>query len=267
MWKAETDKSALRHVRRLSTWRCMRCSRPFSVQSKGNIVVSVGESRFCCTAYRISLTFQNIPSDSDESEGDQPRRKRVTHSKDPASVVPPTLVDVIDLTEEVPDSQTGKPSTPDNSAPIRQSEWVGSQAYSASSYFTHNVVSQEPRRVTVVDDDSDNSTPREITPPLAQIPQAHSLPPTPPQWSVETRLLPQILKEETGELVISTPVATKKRPLHSKPQANRFKPNSRKGKKRVANFVNLHLPFGYEPLPVVDLGTLDDALRKLGVNV
>jgi len=49
MWKAETDKNALPHVRRLSTWRCMRCSLPFSVQSKGNIFVSVIESHFLYT--------------------------------------------------------------------------------------------------------------------------------------------------------------------------------------------------------------------------
>ena len=65
----------------------------------------------------------------------------------------------------------------------------------------------------------------------------------------------------------SIPIVVKNRPLHSKPQAKRFKSNSRKGKKRIAGFVNLHLPFGYEPLPKVDLGTLDDALRRLGVDV
>jgi len=64
-----------------------------------------------------------------------------------------------------------------------------------------------------------------------------------------------------------TSIVAKKRPLHSKPQAKHFKSNSRKGKKRIASFVNLHLPFGYEPLPKVDLGTLEEALRKLGVNV
>ena len=69
------------------------------------------------------------------------------------------------------------------------------------------------------------------------------------------------------EPVIPTPVVAKKRPLHSKPQAKHFKPNSRRGKSRIAGFVNLHLPFGYEPVPEVDLGTLDDALRKLGVDV
>jgi hypothetical protein len=75
------------------------------------------------------------------------------------------------------------------------------------------------------------------------------------------------LREEKGKLATPAPVVVKKRPLHSKPQAKRFKPNSRKGKRRIANFVNLHLPFGYEPLPKVDFGTLDDALRKLGVDV
>jgi len=40
MWEAETDKTVPLHIRRLSTWRCMRCSLPFSVQSKCNMVVS-----------------------------------------------------------------------------------------------------------------------------------------------------------------------------------------------------------------------------------
>ena len=88
-----------------------------------------------------------------------------------------------------------------------------------------------------------------------------------PLPQVETRLLPQILKTEMEETVISASVLARKRLLHSKPQAKHFNPNSRKGKKRIANFVNLHLPFGYEPLPKVNLGTLDDALKKLGVDV
>ena len=79
--------------------------------------------------------------------------------------------------------------------------------------------------------------------------------------------MPQILREEMKGPLTSTPIAAKKRPLHSKPQAKRFKSNSGKGKRRIASFVNLHLPFGYEPLPKVDLGTLDDALKKLGVDV
>ena len=70
-----------------------------------------------------------------------------------------------------------------------------------------------------------------------------------------------------GRLPTFTPTVAKKRPLHSKPQAKRFRSNSRKGMRRIAGFVNLHLPFGYEPPPKVDLGTLDDALRKLGVDV
>lgn len=123
MWKAETDKSALPHIRRLSTWRCMRCSLPFSVQSKGNIVVSATESH--SYTYRTPCpTSQDITSDSGESEDDQPRRKRVAHSKDPTPAAPLARLDVIDLTEEDPDSRAGKFSTPDNSAPIRRGEWV-----------------------------------------------------------------------------------------------------------------------------------------------
>lgn len=44
MRKAEMDKSVPPQVCRLSTWRCMRCSLPFSVQSKGIIFVSARES-------------------------------------------------------------------------------------------------------------------------------------------------------------------------------------------------------------------------------
>ena len=127
------------------------------------------------------------------------------------------------------------------------------------------MASPEPRRVIIIDD-GDDSTPREISPPLVVHPQIHPLSPMPPP-PVETRLLPQILKEEMGEPVSSVPITVEKRHLHSKPQAKCFKPNTRKGKKRIANFVNLHLPFGYEPLPKVNLGTLDDALTKLGVDV
>ncbi|KAF9644541.1 hypothetical protein BDM02DRAFT_934512 [Thelephora ganbajun] len=177
MWKAETDKSTLPHIRRLSTWRCMRCSLPFAVQSKGNIV--------------------DISSDSDEFEEDQPRRKRVARSKDPTLAAPPAPVDVIDLTEEVRDSQTREASIPDNSGPIRR----------------------KPRRIIIVDDD-DDSTPRESGYSLVVNPQIHS--------PVETRLLPQILREEMEEPVTSAPIAAKKRPLHSKPQARRFRPSSRK---------------------------------------
>jgi hypothetical protein len=132
------------------------------------------------------------------------------------------------------------------------------------SYLTCDIIPPEPRRIIIVKGDED-STPRGSSFPHGVDPRVRS-PPLPPP-SVETRLLPQILKEEIEEPVISTPVVVRKRPLHSKPQAKRFKPNSRKGKNRIANFVNLHLPFGYEPLPKFNLGTLDDALRKLGVDV
>lgn len=113
----------------------------------------------------------------------------------------------------------------------------------------------------IVEDDGD-STPRENSQPTGVDPHVRS-----PQPPAETRLLPQMLKMEMEETVMPTPVVTRKRLLHSKPQAKRFRPNSRKGKNRIANFVNLHLPFGYEPLPKVDLGTLDDALKKIGIDV
>jgi len=188
----------------------------------------------------------------------------VAHSKDPASAAPPILIDVIDLTEEASDPERGESSPPDNSAPIRQGERIGLWTYAVASYLTHDIISPEPRRIIIAECDED-STPRGSSSPLAIDSYIRSTPPPPPP--VETRLLPQILKEEMEDLVISTPVVTRRRPLHSKLQAKRFKPISRKGKNRIANFVNLHLPFGYEPLPKVDLGTLDDALRKLGVDV
>ena len=177
-------------------------------------------------------------------------------------MAPPVLVDVIDLTEEASDPERGESSTPDNSAPIRQGERIALWTYAVASYLTRDTISPGPRRIIIAEGDED-STPRGSGSPLAI--DLHIL--SPPPLPVETRLLLQILKGEMEDPVIFTPVVTRKRPLHSKPQAKRFKPNSRKGKNRIANFVNLHLPFGYEPLPKVDLGTLGDALKKLGVDV
>lgn len=136
----------------------------------------------------------------------------------------------------------------------------------APFHLNRNAVPPEPRRI-IVDDAEGDSTPGGGSPPLVDDSRIHSPPPIPLQQRVETRLLPQILREEMKGPPTSTPIVTKKRPLHSKPRAKHFKSNSRKGKKRIAGFVNLHLPFGYEPLPNVDLGTLDDALRKLGIDV
>ena len=179
-------------------------------------------------------------------------------------MVPPVPIDVIDLTDEVLDLESGECSTPDSSAPIRQGKRIGLWTCTVS-YLTCDIISPEPRRIIIADDDDRDSTPRRSSSPPVVDPHIRShVPPPPP---VETRLLPQILKEKMEELVISTPVVARKRPLHSKSQAKRFKPNSRKGKNRIANFVNFHLPFGYEPLPKVDLGTLDDALKKLGVDI
>jgi len=170
-------------------------------------------------------------------------------------------VEIIDLVEEAPDSQIMEYTTPDSSAPIRRGERVGSRAYSTSLYLTCSPTLPEPRRIIIVEDG--DSTPRENGPPPAVNPQIHPLLPVSP---METRLLPQILREGMKEPETPVTTTTRKRPLHSKPQAKRFKPNSRKGKRRIGNFVNLHLPFGYEPLPKVNLGTLDDALRRLGVE-
>jgi len=87
----------------------------------------------------ISSTLQDVTPDSDESEDDQPRRKRVAHSKDPPSAIPPAPVDVIDLTEG---DQGFQPNAPDNSAPIRQSERIGLETRSAASCLTYSTRAQ-----------------------------------------------------------------------------------------------------------------------------
>lgn len=136
-----------------------------------------------------------------------------------------------------------------------------------SCYLTRVIALPEPRRIVIVEDDND-SAPRESDPPPMVNPRIHSPLPEPPPLPVETRLLPQILRAQEAEgRVTHGNKATRKRPLHSKPRAKLFRPSSRRGKRRIANLVNLHLPFGYEPLPKADLGTLSDALRKVGVDV
>lgn len=217
-----------------------------------------------CYALIFCQTSQDITSDSDESEDEQPRRKRAAYSKEPASAAPPVPVDVIDLTEDILDPQPRESNTPDGSVPIRRGEQIDLWTDAMVSCFTYNIISPEPRQIIIAESDED-STPRQSSPLPAADLRIRS--PLPPPLPVGTQLLPQILKEEMEEPVIPTPVVAKKRPLHSKPQANHFKSNSKKGKGRIAGFVNLHLPFGYEPVPEVDLGTLDDALRKLGVDV
>lgn len=90
---------------------------------------------------------------------------------------------------------------------------------------------------------------------------------TQPPKQMETRLLPQIIKEEMQELVIP-PLAESERPRQPrKPkETKRFVPTSRKGKQRIKSFVDFHMPFGPETVPRVDLGTLEEALRKLGLE-
>ena len=83
----------------------------------------------------------------------------------------------------------------------------------------------------------------------------------------ETRLLPQIIKEEMQELVIPPPSEPEKPRRSRKPkETKRFIPTSRKGKLRIRSFANFHMPFGPETAPKVDLGTLEEALRKLGLE-
>ena len=91
-----------------------------------------------------------------------------------------------------------------------------------------------------------------------------SLTPEPPKRT-ETRLLHQIIKQEMQELVIP-PLAgpeISRKPRKPK-ETKRFVRTSQKGKLRTKDFVNFHMPFGTETMPKVDLGTLEEALRRLG---
>jgi len=98
-------------------------------------------------------------------------------------------------------------------------------------------------------------------PPLTQSPSSE------PPRQTETRLLPQIIKEEMQELVIP-PLSESEKPRRPrKPmKTKRFVSTSRKGKLRIKSFMNFHMPFGHEAVPKVDMGTLEDALRKLGLE-
>ena len=94
----------------------------------------------------------------------------------------------------------------------------------------------------------------------------HSLPQASPK-RVETRLLPQIIKEEMQELAIPPPIDPEGPRRSRKPkETKKFVPTSRKGRLRMKNFANFHMPFGPEPTPEIDLGTLEEALRKLGIE-
>ena len=93
-----------------------------------------------------------------------------------------------------------------------------------------------------------------------------SLPQAPPK-RIETRLLPQIIKEEMQELVIPPPIEPEGPRRPRKPNKTRkFVSTSRKGRLRMKNFANFHMPFGPERIPEIDLGTLEEALRKLGIE-
>ena len=83
----------------------------------------------------------------------------------------------------------------------------------------------------------------------------------------ETRLLPQIIKEEIQDIVIP-PLAEPEKPRRPrKPrETKRFISTSRKGQLRAKGFVNLYMPFGPETTPRVNLGTLEEALTKLGLE-
>jgi len=93
-----------------------------------------------------------------------------------------------------------------------------------------------------------------------------SLSPEPPRQT-ETRLLPQIIKEEMQEILIPPPTEPEKPRRPRKPkETKRFVSTSRRGKLRIKGLVNLHMPFGPETTPQVHLGTLEEALRKLGLE-
>jgi hypothetical protein len=88
-----------------------------------------------------------------------------------------------------------------------------------------------------------------------------------PSKRTETRLLPQIIKEEMQELTIPPPAEPERPRRPRKPmETKKFVSTSRKGKLRIKSFVNFHMPFGLETAPKVDLGTLEEAFRKLGLE-
>jgi len=120
----------------------------------------------------------------------------------------------------------------------------------------------------IIDDDVDLERKGDANPegPPPRPLLTQSLSPEPPRQA-ETRLLPQIIKEEMQDLVIP-PLAEPERPRRPrKPvETKRFVSTSRKGKLRIKSFMNFYMPFGHEAVPKVDMGTLEDALRKLGLE-
>ena len=89
----------------------------------------------------------------------------------------------------------------------------------------------------------------------------------PPPKKTETRPLLEIVKEEMQELVISHPPEPEKSRRPRKPkETKKFVSRSLKGKLRVRRLLNFHMPFGSERRPRVDLGTLEEAMRKLGLE-
>jgi len=116
----------------------------------------------------------------------------------------------------------------------------------------------------IIDEEDADVSPRGRLPPR---PAPTQLPSPEPPKTTETRLLPQIIKEEMEELVIPPPVEPEKPRRSRKPkETKRFVPTSRKGKLRIKSFANFYMPFGPETTPKVELGTLEEALRRLGLE-
>jgi hypothetical protein len=100
-----------------------------------------------------------------------------------------------------------------------------------------------------------------------QLPVQTQLPSEEQPRQMETRLLPQIIKEEMQEPVVPPPVEPGRPRRSRKPEeTKRFISTSRKGKTRMRSLVDFHLPFGPEMTPKADLGSLEEALRKLGLE-
>ena len=90
--------------------------------------------------------------------------------------------------------------------------------------------------------------------------------PGPPGWT-ETRLLPQIIKEEIQKITIPPPAGPEKpRQPRKLKETKSFLSTSRKGELRTESFVNFHLPSDPKITPRVHPRTLE-ALGKLRLKL
>ncbi|KAF9651354.1 hypothetical protein BDM02DRAFT_3110787 [Thelephora ganbajun] len=225
---------------------------------------------------------------SDEEENTpQPKQSATEPSNSASPAAATSTEDVIDLTEGLAglSSRKGKSRARDTSQSRSRSQTLdpsGWEEYRSPitgvrlqtqklPSVTPPPLSATPSEPTIIIDEEDvhpetrvDVSRRNDEPPHPAPTQ--SLWPEPP-GRAETRLLPQIIKEEMQELVIP-PLAEPEKPRRPrKPkETKRFVSTSQKGKLRIKSFVNFHMPFGPEATPKVDAGTLEEALRKLGLE-